>query len=117
MAHAYAELVRPDNITRSGIIQPFNVVSQSPVRFARDEIQPFIQAIRPQGSMYRQGGVTLQGGLPNAQLTFEGGPFGIVSPEVIRTLGQEEPTMSPWWYAGAALVLGLAGGFVMAKAL
>lgn len=113
MMYAQPELVRPDNITRSGIVQPFNVVSQSPVAYARAEINPFIRAIRPQGSMYT--GIQLQGA---SGVTFEGGgPLGIVSPEVIRSFGAETPTRSNWWYVGTALVLGLAGGFFMGKVL
>lgn len=68
--HPY-EMVRPDNITRSGIIQPFSVRAMDPVQYARAEINPFINAIRPQGA-------TINGGLG----------LGIVSPEVIRSLGQ-----------------------------
>ncbi len=68
--------IRPDEVVRSGIIQPFNVVTQSPVTYARQEINPFIQAVRPQGSMVRQ----------DMQLQGPGG-LGIVSPEVLRTLG------------------------------
>ena len=71
-------MIRPDEVTRSGIIQPYNVVTQSPVTAARHEIDPFIQAIRPQGSLIHQD-QSLQGPW--------GGGFGIVSPEVLRTLG------------------------------
>lgn len=68
-------LVRPDEIIRSGSIQPFNVVSQNPVTYARHEIDPFINAIRPQGSSI----VTIDG-------AGRGGGLGIVNPEVIRTI-------------------------------
>ena len=63
--------IRPDEVIRSGIVQPFSVRSMDPVAFARHEIDPFINAIRPHGPMSP---VTMDGAL------------GIVSPEVIRSL-------------------------------
>lgn len=81
-------MVRPDEIIRTGSIQPFNVVSQNPVTAARHEIDPFIQSIRSQGSSI----VTLNGG----------GGLGIINPEVIRTisgLGQDTLDPSPVPYA------------------
>lgn len=106
-----AELVRPDNITRSGIIQPFNVVSQSPVTYARREINPFINAVRSQASQY-SAGISIDGA---SGVRFQRG-LGIVSPEVVRSLGQEA-SRSKWYWTGAALLFGLAGGFFMAKVL
>ncbi len=53
--------IRPDEVIRSGIIQPFGVRSVDPVTFARHEIDPFIQAIRPGGP--NSGGVTMDGAL------------------------------------------------------
>jgi hypothetical protein len=44
-----AMTIRPDDIVRSGIIQPFTVRGMDPVQFARHEIDPFINAIRPEG--------------------------------------------------------------------
>ena len=91
--------IRPDEVIRSGIIQPFSVRSMDPVAFARHEIDPFINAIRPHGPMSP---VTIDGSL------------GIVSPEVIRSLsgfGQENGN-------GNDIKLtfglgGLAGGMVL----
>ncbi|KKK60721.1 hypothetical protein LCGC14_3021540 [marine sediment metagenome] len=125
-------MIRPDEVTRSGIIQPYNVVTQSPVTAARHEIDPFIRAIRPQGSLVLQ----------DQQLQ---GPFGfgIVSPEVLRTLGalgQEDavpPEMTEllrlqqaaaaieeerkkigrqrWYWAAGAAVLGIGAGLLIGK--
>lgn len=125
-------MIRPDEVTRSGIIQPYNVVTQNPVTVARHEIDPFIRAIRPQGSLVHQ----------DQQLQ---GPFGfgIVSPEVLRTLGalEPEPAIPPemtellrlqqaqaaleeerkkigrerWYWAAGAAVLGIGGGLLIAK--
>jgi len=116
-------LVRPDDIYKTGVIQPFNVVSQSPVAFARKEIDPFIQAIRPEGTTYVPSG------------TYDG--LGIVSPEVIRTLGcsaggcgrsfgtaEEDAAKAAakfknqrWYYGVGGLVLGVAAGFFIGKML
>ena len=41
--------IRPDEVMRSGIWQPFSVRSMNPVDFAQHEIDPFLQAIRPVG--------------------------------------------------------------------
>jgi hypothetical protein len=49
-------MIRPDGIVRSGIIQPFSVRSMDPVQFARHEIDPFINAIRPGAAQYMDGG-------------------------------------------------------------
>jgi hypothetical protein len=115
---------------RSGIIQPFNVVSQNPVAYARQEINPFIKAIRPTGS----GIVTMDGGL------------GIVNPEVIRTIsglgdeampspGELQPSPVPyadyyamrekadkysthrWMFLAGGLIAGLVGGWAASKLL
>lgn len=63
--HPY-EMIRPDNIMRTGVIQPFPVASMDPVQYARAEINPFIEAIRPAGTQ-------LEG-------------LGIVSPTRVPTL-------------------------------
>lgn len=53
-------ITRPDDVVRSGIIQPFGVRATDPVAYARHEINPFIDAIRPQGT--NAGGVTMVSG-------------------------------------------------------
>ncbi len=117
-------LYRPDEVIRTGVIQPFNVVSQSPVKFARHEIDPFIRALRPEGSMIHSGGVTIDGAAaaPVVQIVgAAGGGFGsglgIYTPEVIRTLSQAEPdySMHRWYFAAGALVVGLVGGYFASK--
>ncbi len=124
-------MIRPDEVTRSGIIQPYNVVTQNPVTVARHEIDPFINAIRPQGSLVHQ----------DQQLQ---GPFGfgIVSPEVLRTLGalSQDPVPQEvgellrlqqaqaaleeerkkigrerWYWAAGAAVLGIGAGLLIGK--
>lgn len=102
MTYHPTAMVRPDAITRTGVIRPFNVVDEDPVNYARHEIDPFIKAIRSQGaSVVKMDGGPLPtfqgGGLP----TFQGGGLGglgIISPEVIRTLsggfGQDD-TLEP----------------------
>jgi hypothetical protein len=77
-----AMTIRPDDITRSGIIQPFGVRATDPVAFARHEIDPFIQAIRPTGMnaagvhILNGGGI---GGFDGAMI--QGGGLGIVTAE------------------------------------
>ena len=98
----YQMAIRPDDIYRTGVIQPFNVVSQSPVTYAREEVAPWIEAVRPEGSLIQEGNL------------------GLVSPEVLRTLsgfghfGQEDVT-TKWYFAAAALAVGLAAGVVVGK--
>ena len=110
----YQMTIRPDDIYRTGVIQPFNVVSQSPVSYARQEIAPFVEALRPEGSLIAEGNL------------------GIVSPEVLRTLssaglGQEsivkqiatkqiaELETQRWYFGVGGVVLGLAAGFALGK--
>lgn len=99
--------IRPDEITRSGTIQPFGVRVTSPVDFARHEINPFINAIRPSGS--------------NMVATIDGPGLGIVSPEVIRSLGQESGTgskdYSKYYYGIGGVVLGVLAGWMVSKVL
>jgi len=97
--------IRPDEIMRSGSVQPFSVRSMDPVQFARHEIDPFIKAIRPQGSVYD----------PNVQLD---GGLGMVTVEPAALLGDDRvpsTRVSKYMWAGGALVAGLLGGFLISK--
>lgn len=89
--------IRPDEVIRSGIVQPFSVRSMDPVAFARAEINPFINAIRPGGP--HSGGVTMDGSL------------GIVSPEVIRSLSGFGQDASVEAQVGKTRLMFGVGGF------
>ncbi len=96
--------IRPDEVIRSGIIQPFSVRSMDPVTFARHEIDPFINAIRPMCP--QSGGVTIDGA----------SGLGIVSPEVIRSLsgfGQENGNGNANNIKLTFGIGGLAGGLIL----
>jgi hypothetical protein len=104
--------IRPDDVIRSGIIQPFGVRATSPVAFARHEIDPFISAIRPTG-------MTATG----AHLLGSRG-LGIVGPEVLRTLGQQTPEervksleTQRWMFGAGGVVLGLLSGWLLSRML
>jgi hypothetical protein len=83
--HPY-EMIRPDNIMRSGTIQPFSVRSMDPVQYARAEINPFIQAIRPAGPQL--------------------GGLGITRADVVPTLGNDAAAAVE---AKTKLVIGVGG--------
>ncbi len=106
--------VRPDDIYRTGVVQPFNVVSQSPVRFARNEVVPFINAVRPGSVSVSSGG--------NAS------SLGIVSPEVLRTLGcaggtcgalgqtaEEKYKAQRWYFGVGGVVLGALAAWAVGR--
>lgn len=90
--HPY-EMVRPDNIMRSGTIQPFSVRSMDPVQYARAEINPFIQAIRPAG------------------MQLEG--LGIVRPEQVPTLRGDVASDAEAKIKLAFGVGGFTGGLIL----
>lgn len=92
-----ASMVRPDEIMRSGIVQPFSVQTD-PVQYARQEIDPFIAAVRPEGSQYI-------------------GPLGIVRAAQVPTLGVwNDPVNTKWWILGS-IVAGLAAGYTVSRVL
>lgn len=93
--------IRPDEVVRSGIIQPFGVRATSPVAFARHEIDPFIRAIRPMASEYEP--AHMDG-------------FGAVTVQRRQLAGLGATGDSgKYLLAGAALGLGLLGGFFMGR--
>jgi len=95
--------IRPDEIMRSGSIQPFSVRSMDPVQFARNEINPFIDAIRPHGATNMPGAL----GMVTAQQTTLLGAGTVPS----------DTTMKRYYWAGGALIAGLLGGFLISKAV
>jgi hypothetical protein len=103
--------IRPDEITRSGIIQPFGVRHTDPVAFARHEIDPFINAVRASGS--------------NIVATIDGPGLGLVSPVAVRSLGQDEGNGNgngngkndKWYYMAGGVVLGALAGWAFTKVL
>ncbi len=122
--------IRPDDIVRSGIIQPFGVRATSPVAFARHEIDPFIRAIRPMGP--QAGGVTLDGALgittiSPMPLAGVGAGLGAISAQPAAMLGMVQANPMPLagygqaassttekiMYVGGGLLVGaLIGWFV-----
>lgn len=121
-----AMTVRPDDIVRSGIIQPFGVRATSPVAFARHEIDPFIRAIRPMGP--EAGGVTMDGALgitTVANMPRVG--FGAYSAQRAPLLGMVQANPMPlagfgltettkkYLFAGGGLAVGLLIGFFVGR--
>jgi hypothetical protein len=82
--------IRPDEITRSGIIQPFGVRHTDPVAFARHEIDPFINAVRASGS----------------NIVAEGNGNG-------NGNGKNDK----WYYMAGGVVLGALAGWAFTKVL
>ncbi|KKN61361.1 hypothetical protein LCGC14_0522930 [marine sediment metagenome] len=96
-------MTRPDDVYRTGVIQPYNIMTRTAGQQAQDSISRFIQVARPHG----------------AYVGLDGAGFGLVTPEVIRTLGaenDEDKTNRYYWAAGGVL-LGLLGGVLIGRAL
>jgi hypothetical protein len=122
-----AMTIRPDDIIRSGIVQPFGVRATSPVAFARHEIDPFIRAIRPMGP--EAGGVTMDGALgitTVANMPRVG--FGAYSAQRMPLLGMVQANPMPlagfgalsestkqYLFAGGGLAVGLLIGFFLGR--
>ena len=75
---------------------------------AQTTINRFIQTARPSG----------------AHITLDGAGFGLVTPEVIRTLGaltaeqeKKKAEKAKYYWAAGGILLGLLGGFFVGKAL
>lgn len=98
--------IRPDDVYRTGVIQPFSIMNSTAGQQAQNTIAQFIQTARPQG----------------AHIGLDGAGFGLVTPEVIRTLGAAEEekkkaeTAKYYWGVGGIL-LGILGGVFIGKAL
>lgn len=92
-------IVRPDDVIRSGIIQPFGVRATDPVAYARHEINPFVSAIRPHGT--EAGGVTMVSG-----------SLGITTAENMPLYGNGVS----FSLSSASLKLGIAGALLGAAA-
>lgn len=116
-------MMRPMDIYRTGVTEPYPVEGESLVTMARNVIPRYVQAIRPEGSLIHPTALSA----PPVQIVGNEG-FGIVSPEVLRTLspsgiagfGQEETEAEKyktqrWYFAAGSVALGLATGFVLGK--
>ncbi len=98
--------IRPDDVIRSGIIQPFGVRATNPVAFARHEIDPFIQAIRPMASQYAP--VRMDGSL------------GIVTTQNMPLMGlgaMAAADKTKYLWAAGGVALGVLGGFFLGRAI
>lgn len=70
----------PYAIDRTGVIQPYDVVTESPVTYARQAIVPFLQSLDPEG-MVMPPPVQLDGA----------GTLGLYTNQVVRTVGMGAP--------------------------
>lgn len=100
--------IRPDDVYRSGIIQPFSIMNQTAGQQAQDTISRFIQTARPTG----------------AHIGLDGAGFGLVTPEVIRTLGaltaeeeKKKAAAAKYYWAAGGILLGIVGGIFIGRAL
>ena len=94
-------MTRPDDVYRTGVIQPYNIMTRTAGQQAQDSISRFIQVARPHG----------------AYVGLDGAGFGLVTPEVIRTLGQADEGNDKYYWAGAGVLLGLLGGVLIGRVL
>lgn len=95
------QVVRPDSITRSGIVQPYGVRAESPVNYARGQIDAFVNAVRDTGSQM----VNMDG-------------FGIHSIEQVPTLGEgtdESFFDKTWVRIGLAFLAGGVVGYAISR--
>jgi hypothetical protein len=90
-------ITRPDQVIRSGIIEPYNIMQESPVTQARLDLNPFLRAVGDRGGVSPLG-------------------LGLVTPQVIRTLSGDTGS-SKWLYGAGGVLLGFVAGWIAVKAL
>lgn len=105
--------IRPDEVIRSGIVQPFSVRSMDPVAFSRHEVDPFISAIRPGGP--HSGGVHMDGslGIVTANRMPLAG-FGAVDPNASPDVKKKINTARAVFGVGG-IALGALGAWLLIK--
>jgi hypothetical protein len=88
---------RPDMVTRTSVVEPYNIRQVSPVAVARETINPFIHGIRAAGVQVGQGtaGASLGNSVP--PLTAYGKDYG----ERVVAASRGVPAMMPTERAGA----------------